>query len=173
MGLGDDIYQGTASFGVFYALISAIIGSVVGIVMIAIGLWLLLRKKRNESITKGKIIGIDRSSTGRCDKVGGSDNYSCELQISFDYSGESYEKFFQYTGNFMYKIGQVINVYVIDGNPDNIDIQSEPRWIGWVLLSFGIIFAVAGWFWYWASRKWKIVAAAEGAGGIVGIVTGR
>ena len=174
MGLGDDIYEGTASFGVFYALISAVIGTLVGVVMLGIGIWMVSRKKRTESITKGKITQIDRSSTGQCEKIGGSNNYSCEIQVSFDYSGKSYEKFAQYTGNIMYKIGQVIDVYVIDGNPDNIDLQkSEPKWIGWVLIGLGVFFAVAGWFWYWASRRWKIVAAAEGAGGIVGIVTGR
>ncbi len=169
MAIGEELYDSTASFGRFWALLSAIIGTLIGVVLIIGGIYLLVKKQDRDAI-EGKIIKINGSETGQCQN---SDVLTCILTIQYAYNGQNYVSDIDYNGKTMYFAGQTATVYVLQTDPHSATVeQPVPKWMGGVLLGFGLLIALGGWFWYWASTKWKVVAAAEGAGGLLKVVSG-
>lgn len=78
-----------------------------------------------------------------------------------------------YSGDKIYYAGEQITIYVKKGSPTDISLTKDvPNWTGWLLIGLALLIILGSWFWYWASRKWKFVAAAEGVGGVLGIVSG-
>jgi hypothetical protein len=162
-GVGEQIYEGAASFGIFWALLGAVTGTIVGLISLGIGLWMLFRKQRSDTV-QGKIIDI----TGKCENSSKSD---CSLVISYEYAGKLHEKTIEYQGNTSYEKGQPVTLYLIPGDLDSLSLQKDlPRWAGGLTVGFGLLIILGGWFWYWASTKWKFVAAAEGVGGAFDII---
>jgi hypothetical protein len=73
----------------------------------------------------------------------------------------------------LYSVGQAITVYITSDNPKEVSLsQTVSSTIGWVLIVFGALVIGGGWLMFWAAKKWKIVAAAEGAQGIASMFSG-
>jgi multisubunit Na+/H+ antiporter MnhB subunit len=107
--VGQEIYDGTAAYGRFTTLVGAVIGGVIGTVMVIAGI-ITFFTKPDYSIQPGVFI-----------------------------------------------------------RPNNI----ENRQKGLILILVGFFFAGATYLSYWAASKWKFIAAADGAGGILDLVQGR
>jgi len=170
--LGDEIYSGAASFGIAWALIGAIFATIIGIGMIVGGIYILIHKDKLIDI-QATITQINGGS-GPCSKI--TDNpiqYSCSITLEYKYNGITYTGVQNYTGNANYYIGEVITIRINPNNPNDISLNNPiPKWIGWILIVFALLIIIGSWFWYWASRKWKFVAAAEGVGGALNIISG-
>ena len=169
--LGNEIYSGAASFGTIWALLGAISSTVIGIIMIVVGIYLLVHKNDRDSFP-ATILYINGPGGHPCQKV--QDNpiqYACTITVK--YSGSPTPVDINYIGGQVYYIGEQVTIYVKKGNPRDVTFSKGiPNWIGWILIAVAIFIMAASWFWYWASRKWKFVAAAEGVGGIIGIASG-
>lgn len=171
--LGEEIYSGTASFGRFWALFGAITGTIVGIILIIIGIFILAHKD-----TLVKVQGIittingDNTKSASC-PMGLNNMFSCSVTVSYTYNGQSYNQQTIYTDSESIYVGKQITVRIDPANPSVPNLsQDVPKWLGGLLIGIAILMIASGWFWYWASRKWKMVAAAEGAGGLLNIATG-
>jgi hypothetical protein len=168
MGIGQEIYDSTASFGRIWALLSAILGTIFGLVMVIAGIYFLVKKPDRYAVD-GKVLKINGNEKGVCPLAGNM--YNCNMTIQYTYKDELYNTDIYYNAPRQYNVGDTISVYVLTSNPKDIVVgEPVPRWFGGLLLVFGLIFIAAGWFWYWASRKWKPVAAAEGVGGMYRII---
>lgn len=174
MGVGKDIYDSTASFGRIWALMGAIFATIIGLGMIALGIYLVVRKPDRDMV-HGRITKINGLDTGRCQTVQNTQNsstFSCTITVQYVYDGQTYVADVNYNGSTFYAVNQVIPVYVLKVNPTSITISEPiPKWFGGVFIGVGAFLALLSWFWYWAAKKWKVVAAAEGAGGLLGIVS--
>ena len=170
--VGDSIYSGAASFGVIWAFLGAIFGTLFGIAAIAGGIYILAHKNVNKISVQAKILRVNGDVNGKCEKSNET-NYSCTITIQYTYDNKQYTKDVDYNGPRSYYASQTITVLVDPDNPNDVDVNEPlPKWVGIVTILFGIAIIAGGWFWYWASRKWKFVAAAEGVGGVLGIATG-
>jgi hypothetical protein len=174
-GLVDDVYSGAASYGIFRALLSAIGGTIIGILLICLGVY-IVRLPEKTSI-QGRITQVNGatgpSATCPYSLVNKSVSYSCQYSVEYIYQGQKYTQNLSYNGPTPYSIGQPITVYIISDNPQDASFsQSAPSGIGWALIVFGAFVIGGGWFMYWASKKWKIVAAAQGAQGIASMFSG-
>jgi len=169
--LGSEIYSGAASFGTVWSLIGAIFATVIGTIMIASGIYLLLRKDDRNSFP-ATVLYVNGPNGPPCQKT--QDNpvqYSCTITIK--YSGWSSPIDINYNGNQLYYVGEKVTIYVKKGNPTDVTLsQGVPKWGGFVLIGIAIFIIAGSWFWYWAARKWKFVAAAEGVGGVLNVVSG-
>jgi hypothetical protein len=173
-GLGEDIYSGAASFGRFWALLGAIVSTVVAIVMIGIGIYILLLPVQLS--VQGTVVAINESPSGICRSISDKNGttFNCEITVKYLFNGQEYTKDMSYSGTSTYYIGSKIPVYFKTANdPNSTSLNGQPpKWVGWALIAFAIILTLGSWFWYWATRKWKVVAAAEGTGGMLNLVSG-
>jgi hypothetical protein len=169
--LGSEIYSGAASFGTIWSLIGAIFATVIGTIMIALGIYLLVRKHNRDSFP-ATVLYVNGPGGPPCQKT--QDNpvqYSCKITVK--YSGWPNPIDINYTGEQVYYVGEQVTIYVKKGSPSDATLsKGVPNWTGWLLIGSAIFIIGGSWFWYWAARKWKFVAAAEGVGGVLGVVSG-
>lgn len=182
--VASEVYEGTASFGIFIALIGAIIGSILGIILLVIGIRIISTKTTktqiNATITKingvGNLLSNENRSqltpdNSRCPSVS-QGMHSCFIEVSYKYLDKEYKKDINYTGDKSYYIGQNINVYIEPSDPNNVQLNSPPsNTTGIILIVVGLLIILGGWIWYWISKKWKVAAAATGASGIWNIIS--
>ena len=173
-GIGEDIYSGAASFGLVWALIGAIIATIIGIIMIGFGIYIL--RLPTQTSVKGTILSINGNPTGICPSTtqGNNTTYNCYILVQYNFQGKDYTKQLRYSGSTGYSIGSTINVcFKSPNNPDDVTLDCNPsKSLGWVLIGIAIATILGGWFWYWASRKWKFIAAAEGVSGAFDLISG-
>jgi hypothetical protein len=163
-GLGDEIYTGAASFGLIKTLIFAFIGTVVGVIMIILGI-VMLFKKINTISVNGTILNLN------CTPLQANNNQRCNIQVSYNYNGKQQNKYIQYTGTTIYSINQKVNIYVNTDNENEIYLEDpSPKTIGAVLIFFGLLIGIGGWVMYWLSKKYKFLAAAEGVSGAYNLI---
>lgn len=162
------IVDSLSSLGKIWTLIGAIFATIIGIGLIATGLYLKYRKP-DRDLVRGSIARINNDENGICT---GQQFYKCTLSIQYVYNGQNYMSNFDYSGNTDYVIGQTVQIYVLKTDPYSITMQPPlPVSMMYLFIVLGFVTALGGWFWYWASRKWKAVAVAEGAGGLFQIVS--
>lgn len=164
--LENDIYSGAASFGLFYTLIGAIIGTIVGIIMIISGIF-MLNKKLNIELISGKVLNLN------CRPLQNNEQ-NCSINISYRYNNLDYTNYIQYTGKNIYASNQLIDIYVNKDNATVIYIEDpDTHGQGRILLFSGLFIILAGWIWYWISKKYKFLAAAEGVSGAFNLFSRR
>jgi ATP-dependent Zn protease len=162
-GLGDEIYSGAASFGVLYSLIGAVVATIIGIIMIGIGIYLLTRKVEYETIN-ATIINLS------CRPLK-DNNQICNINVSYNYNNKDENKYINYTGNNVFMVNQKVLLYINKQNINDISLdEPTPKWVGILLSVLGLIIILSGWFWYWASKNYKFVGAAAGVGGFINII---
>lgn len=174
-GLGSEIYSGAASFGQVWALIGAIFATIICLVCLFAGGWMIIRKPWEK--TSGIITSINGSTTGTCDSTtepNQSPLYSCNVSLSYSFNGVNYTSNIYYSGSTKHYVGEQVVVYVkSDSDPTNVSLdQDPPKSVGVIVIVMGLLAAALGWFWYWASRKYKFVAAAEGVAGAASLIRG-
>ena len=169
-GLIDDVYSGTAAYGIYRALLSALGATVIGILLICLGVYIV--KLPQQTSVQGRITQIN-GATGPNDTCPSSIvnkvvSYSCQYTVEYTFQGQKYTQILSYNGTIPYLIGQGINVYITSNNPQDASLsQTTPNiYIGWGLIVLGVVIIGGGWLMFWAAKKWKVVAAAQGAEGI-------
>lgn len=162
-GLGDEIYSGAASFGVLYSLIGAIAGTIIGIIMIGVAIYMLTRKVEY-NIVEGTILTV------ACRPVQNNDQ-TCNINIVYKYKDKDENKFINYTGKTMYSANQKVSLYINTEDSNDISLNGPaPKWVGILVGVIGLFIILSGWFWYWASKNYKFVGAAAGVGGFINII---
>jgi len=173
--LGEEIYSDASSFGKIWSLIGAVIGTIIGLGLFIFGLVFFFRKKTNRDEVLASVSSINGGGTERCEKISDNPvNYSCLLTFNYNYKGNAYNLDYNYNGANIYYKGQKTNIYVNVNHPTDILLGKEaPSWTGLIFAIVGIIIIAGGWFWYWMSRRYKFLAAAQGVGGAYNIISGR
>jgi hypothetical protein len=170
MSVGDELYSDVASVGRTWALISAIIITIISLAAIIAGI-VLLTKKGSRTKVSATIVKINNGDTGSvCPKIS-DNNYSCLIWIKYNEVKEPV--MYNYTGNTQYYVGQTISVWIDKNNPQNFDLDyTEPKKLGTILIVGGIIILGFSWLYVWLTRKSKFIAAASGANLGLNIITG-
>jgi len=160
--LGEDIYSGTASFGKLWAVIQAVFVTILGILMIILGIYIIMHRSNMKSIT-GNVLG----PSSCFNKISNGENYRmCTTKIEYEIDGELYKKEIS-TGSSEFSKGKNnITIWYSPVKPDNPEYDPAPVWSGWVIILTSVLIILASWFWVWLTRKYEVVAAAKGASGI-------
>ncbi len=173
---GEEIYSGTATFGRVMAVIGVVIGTIAGLIMVPLGIYLIIHKSKLTSQTTGKVSGTqgtDKCSPPRIEN-GDTIIYDCNFDVDFDV-GKNHHSISAHTSSTrQYKGGDGITVYYNPGNPSNASISSDNTHVaGIVTLVLGIIIPLVAWIWWYFARKYKAVAAAGGIAAGVEMLTNR
>jgi hypothetical protein len=160
--LGNKVYSNTASFGKLWAVIQAVIATIVGIIMIIVGAYII--KHRSDMISiNGSVIEKSLCVT----KMNNGETYRmCKTKIEYEIDSKKYTKEIS-TGTSDFEKGDDnIPIWYSPVEPGKPEYDPAPTWSGWMIIIISILVVLGSWFWVWLTRKYEVVAVAKGASGI-------
>jgi len=175
--LGEDIYDGAATFGRIRATISVVFGTIFGILSLGIGVFLLFKKTKYKSSVLGTII-----NDTNCNKVANISsskkqeityNYICKsLEINYEVDGTMEKLVTDTNSPVNYKKGDNLKIFYDPINPKISSITSDNyHLIGAICVGVGSLMLIGTWFWYKMTMKYKFIAAAGGISGAAGMIS--
>lgn len=168
---GSSIYEGAAELGKAKSAISFWIGSVVGIVLILIGLYMISRKTEEYNKINAKILSIDNCvhSSNKDSNSRTNESDECVLKLEFSVGDKKYNPTLnqRYINNELSaaKTNQNIDVYYKVANPIDITL-TDPKLIkicGVILIILGMLIFGGVYFNKNLVNKNKSYAAYSGA----------
>ena len=154
----DKIYTGTVTFGRIMADIKAIVGTLIGLVAIAIGIFMVKTKYTKTKTTQSTISDV------KCNQItlnSGNSTWNCKFTASYTIDNNKYTK--QLSSDNQLFEGSEITLYY---NPNNInEISTEKdiaHVIGWFCIGFGVLIIISSIVWAWLANRYKVVAAVGG-----------
>ena len=194
---GSKVYGGVATFGRAMADFKAIIGTILGIIMIIAGIVLVRRQgvytKTGTGIVKSNscfgnpsqpTVEITKDDKGNV--TGTKYRWTCTLSVvnEEDKSSNPTVKTKQISelndnngrvgDNIPNPIGSTIPIYINPKDPSDFDLASDDTHvIGWILIIMGPILIVGSIAWAYFATKYKIVGAYEGVRTGVDMVRGN
>ena len=168
MGFINNAYSATSNFGKIKAIISAVVTTFIGIIMIIIGIYFI---KKISILTSTATATITQLNGDYC--IQNNNIWTCNMNVSFkDAIGKSYTiNNIQSSSQNNYTSGETIRIYYEPDNPNNASLQSDnTHTIGYILIIIAIIIMSISWIMVWLSQHYKIFAAAEGVSGIADVL---
>jgi anionic cell wall polymer biosynthesis LytR-Cps2A-Psr (LCP) family protein len=169
-GVGEDVYDGAATFGRFMAWIGLIICAIIAIILIIVGVYLLTHPGKYTAKTKGIVTKSDcRAFTER----NGSHNMSCDVTAEYEVEGTQLETRVLLTGESNEtRPGQAMELVYDPRNPQDAKKKLLSRaTIGWILIGIAIFIVVAAAVHLYLVKRFKFAAAASGVGQGINMAT--
>lgn len=165
-GVGEDVYDGAAAFGRFMALLSLIGGTLISLLLIGIGIYLLVSKDKYSGSTTANI------KEANCQRIADSKSvrYECLLKLSYSVDGKAYEREYGTHSGF-YAPNTTLNIRYDPSNPNDITVGMRKKTIAIIILCIGVFVLIMAWVWWWIVNTFKFAAAAQGVGSAYDIVT--
>jgi len=160
--LSDKVYSSTASFGRLWAVIREVIVTIVGIIMVIVGIYII--KHRSDMISINGSV-TEKSSCLTKTTNNGETYRICKTKIEYEINSKKYTKEIS-TGTSEFEKEDNITIWYSPVEPDKPEYDPTPTWAGWMIIIIAILIIIGSWFWVWLTRKYEIVAAAKGASGI-------
>lgn len=174
-GVGKEIYDDTAKFGLVMAFIGAIIATIIGLLFIVIGIYFVNKKLvYTASTTNGTAI----TSVSNCTRSDGVTNCTVDYKYTAD-DNKTYTILGQSTsdeslcnncnecgsGSGSQKECNItgFTVWYDPNNKGNSQLSSDSTHVlGWIGIVFGLFLLIVGWVSYYLKRKYKAYAAISG-----------
>lgn len=169
-GLGDNVYDGAATFGRFMATLWLIVGNVLAIVLLGFGIYLLASKGTYSQSTMATI----REAT--CEQVvtktdkGQTVLDNCVLKLEYIAGDKTIEKLHPTQGR-IYTAGQTLAIRYNPAHPEDFTTGHGRGLLGGILLGIGLFFLIASWIYWWIVSTYKFAAAAQGVGSAYDLAT--
>jgi len=153
MGVGEEIYSGAAQFGRIWTYLGAIIASVLAVVMIGFGLYLLFLR-----LTQRQTAGMAMEDSKEHVDKDGKKLYT--TPISWTVGASEYHA--TLTGESALHNGQSVTIYYGMFSPRSGSLEPISWTAPAALISGAIFIALVAWAWVYITRRYKFVAAATG-----------
>jgi len=171
--LGQSIYNDSASFGRITSYISLYIGGFIAILLIALGIYLLVKKPAPSKLSAKGIIS-DVSCTLNTSKS--PQQYNCNMKIT--YTPQNQKPILvnlSTTGTTNYVNGQTVDVYYSLDDTQSVSLTSSntlsPRWIGAICIVIAVLLIAFGYYQYWITKNYKFAAAGTGVADVYNMFT--
>lgn len=165
----NTLYTNAAQLGRFWVIVRAIFTTVIGIIVIIIGVIVLI-----QHYSKKETIGIVLEPSSCVTEVSANNDEKvklCNTKVEYEVDGENYVTEIPTGTSSFEKDDDNIQIWYHPGKPDKPEYERNPEWIGWVLILISVLIIIGAWFWVWLTRKYQLLAAAEGASGVLSMVT--
>ena len=164
--LGNEIYSGAAGFGRIEAWISAIIGTIIAIIAIIFGIYIIIHKGHLKSVTGT----VTKSSYGCTTTTDTSNNKTttttiCSFNVSYTVDAQTYNKTFSSTDTL--SEGDNVIIWYDPKNPDKAEYNPAPTYVGWLIIGIALFVSLGLWLWVWITNRSKFAAAAGGVSAAV------
>lgn len=169
--VGEQIYGGAAELGQFRASVGLWIGTIVGLILVAFGIYELVIKKRNVKVSATVLDVVNNKC--QLTQIGNNVSVRCDLMIKYEYNGVTYKpaKPIQTNDNY-HVINDIIDIYIDPKDPTKITLLSD-TFIGSVALIMGAVIIGVSVLSWWLTRRYKFFAAAQGVSMGASLMTGR
>jgi hypothetical protein len=170
-GLGDEIYSGAAEVGQIRTTIGLVVGSIIGLIFIAVGIYLeFFNKNKHTKDILATVTDANCTSFATRNSV----NINCALNIKYTVNDKEYKGFVN-TNDTTHIKDSTITVYIDPANPSDVSMQSlsSDKTAGIFVIVFGLVVIGISVFSWWLSRKYKFFAAAQGVGMGVNLLRGN
>ena len=176
-----DIYTGTASFGRIMSKWSAIFFSVVGVLLIFLGIYLILKKNKITSSTSATVANcgvktkafidsngvIGKIATDCCTPVANNNNisYNCSVTVNYNVNGKPYSNSLKIPdAGTNWKTGDSIKIYYDPTNPNTMSYHSDNyHTMGVILIVVCVVVIALSWLQVYLTRHSKMFAGLVGA----------
>lgn len=166
----QNVYTGASDFGKFTSVISAVFSTLIGLVFIAVGIYLIIEDNARQTQIQGDVQSVNcPSPEGDNDDITpskGRPENDCLVNIQYKVDKKNFNKNFAVSSNTSLKQGDKVTLFVDPSNPkDNIVLGSNNNSetiAGLVLISAGAFIILVGWLIVYFSYKYKFFSAVEG-----------
>ena len=160
--LGNEIYSGVAGFGRIEAWISAIIGTIIAIIAIIFGIYIIIHKGHLKSVTGT----VTKSSYGCTTTTDTNNNKTtittiCSFNVTYTVGTQTYNKTFSSTDTLSQ--GDSVTIWYDPNNPDKGEYNPAPTYVGWLIIGIALFVSLGLWLWVWITNRSKFAAAVGGA----------
>jgi hypothetical protein len=165
MSTVDTIYSNTAAFGHFYSYIQAGFATIMMVIFVAVGIYILWNNAHLVT-TQGKVT----KATYNCQTKNQGNNQitTCQVDVSYEIDGKTINNTFNTA--IQYTVGQSVTVFYTPGDTSDASISHTPNWMAWLAIGGGIVIALGSYLWVWLTGKYQVVGAFAGAQDIFGFI---
>jgi len=164
-GIGDTLYSGAATFGLFWATVVAIVGTLIGIGLLGSGIALWTRKEKFSVPITGKVIDAQCAPITQ----GNQQVQQCALKIEYVVDGKPYVYQTTRSDQFYAKDYNVSLRYDPE-NPVEATMDGSVKTAGKIMSGVGIVIIIGVWVNFYIKRRFKFAAAAGGVGQAVDMI---
>lgn len=160
----NNLYQDSASFGKSYAVVSAIIVSLLALISFVIGMVELFKKNTHDKSIVATVLSATCTQNPSSQPI----DYDCNLVLQYTVDGKQYKTPLEIAySNISYKINDSIKILYNSSDPTDIvpGDTINPKTLGWILIIVGVVVLAMAWLTVYLTRKSKFFAAAAGASG--------
>jgi hypothetical protein len=155
----DDLYSGLASFGRGWAFFMMIIGTLVALLFIVGGIYMIVTSYRLKEVG-GVVTALSCPN-----------NKPACITVSYMYDSKPYVASVD-ANTTTYTVNEPITIWVYPDRPSTgFTSDTETRKLGIIAIVVGVIIFAISFFKWWITR-WKAVAAVEGGVGAVQLAGG-
>jgi hypothetical protein len=159
------IYDTTATIGIIYSVLYALLYTFIAIIMILVGFWVKNINVKKTKTTPGVIESADCiTATNTDEKKNKSTTTKCQVKVSYIVDGKDYNN--EYTSSSTVNKGQSVEVLYDPLNPNDFTTGNEYYYIGLGMIIFGFVIMISSWIWLALSIIFKPIAAATGVGAV-------
>ena len=155
--IATSIYQGSASYGRFMAIVGAVIATILSMILIGGGFYFNKSVSNYSKNTSGTIIGKSCSPATKDSKP------SCTYTVTYnDENGTKIENVTFTSQTDMPLQSQVLISYDPLNKTDIRLTSDNTKSVGYGMMFFGFLIIVFAWGWVWITRKYEFAASASG-----------
>lgn len=162
MNTVDTIYSSTASFGHFYSYIQAGFSTIIMIIFVSYGVYLLFHNT-HLTTTQGSVT----KATYNCQKTN-QQSSTCQVDVSYSIDNKTISRTFNTSGQ--YRVGQTVTVWYVPTDPSDVSISHIPTWMGWIAIGGGILIGLGSYLWVYLTGKYQAIGAFAGVQDIVDFI---
>jgi len=151
--IAKTVYEGSASYGRFIAMIFAVIATVIGIGLVLFGI------TYNKSVLRYSNTSVATINSKSCNM---NEKKSCNYTLSFvDNTGQTVNT--TYSSVYEFEINSKIDIVYDPSDKNTIRLKSDnTKTNGYMMIGVGIAIPLFAWFWVWVTRKYEFAASASG-----------
>lgn len=195
----SQIYTGASDFGKFTASIGGIIGTLIGIIIIGIGIYFIVESSRRTQVKTGEVVEstcafeplvIETQTTSSPTTTGSlgidppplsppfaltgtSGDGLCEITLRWDGNkGQKCKEQFTVENEAKFGIGANVPIWFDPKEPCNtasLESQSQLSRYGTIVIVIGVVILLIVWLSVYLVYRFKFLAAAEGVGTVIDI----
>jgi hypothetical protein len=175
MGIGEELYSGTATVGKITGWVYLVVGIIIGVIFIAIGVYMKVKNDDKNWVTvDAKVSGAKCTGRIKVTRNTSSYTYDCELKVDYKVSDKIFKdkNLFVSNKNTRYVPGSILKIKYKKDDPNIFKEAglSASTW-GTILIVLGVVFAFCGWLNWYLTQKSKMYAAVTGTGAMLDVVT--
>lgn len=168
MELGKNIYQSTASYGRFMGKLTFYVCLIISIILLVVSIRLILKNESNLVDTLANIKQAECKD--HFDKK--TVSFNCSLTVTYKVNDTEYEEKILTNSNVNYKPNDAIKVTYDKTDPKKVSVKKMRSYqVGLIVLLIGFIVLAVGYYTKYTTENFAVVAAAQGTGSIVSLLT--